>query len=135
MKHIDYLYFNIYNYFSRSSPYGQTYNTRLQAVYLFSLGFGGWLLLLQGLYIRLIKHSRVSSKLESTIFAASIYLLLALLFNYIFIVKDRDQKIIGKYEEFSQQNPKRNRHFMISIVVLVIPYLVPLYLAVFFPKH
>lgn len=135
MKHIDYLYFNIYNYFHRSSLYRQSYNARIQAVYLFSLGLGGWLLLLQGLYVRLIKHSRFASGLQSTFFAVSIYLLLALLFNYIFIVKDRDQKILGKFEDRAGENPKRKMHFAISICVLALPYLVPLYIAVFVPKH
>ncbi|MDR3715100.1 MAG: hypothetical protein P4L51_19985 [Puia sp.] len=131
MKHIDYLYFNIYNYFHRSSLYRQSYNARIQTVYLFSIGSGGWLLLLQAVYIRLIKHSRFESPVQSTFFAASIYLLLALLFNYIFIVKERDQKLLSRYEELSNQNPKRKRHFIVSLCVLVFPYLVPLSIAVF----
>src|SRR5882757_242948 len=115
MKHIDYLYFNIYNYFYRISQYRQSFNTRIQAMYLFSLGSGGWLLLLEALYLHLIKHAWFSSPAESAIFAISLYVLTALLFNYTFIIKDRDLKIFEKYEELSNQNPKRKRHLIISI--------------------
>jgi hypothetical protein len=134
MKHIDYLYFNVYNYFYRTSLDRQNFNARIQAMYLFSLGSGGWLLLLQALYLHLIKHSRFSSKAESTVFSASIYLLTAALFHYIFIIKDRDQKIFGKYEDLAE-HPKRKRHLIISISVLIMPYLVLLAFAIFFPRY
>jgi len=58
MKHVDYLYFNIYNYFYRLSHHRSVINPRMQAMYLFSLGSGGWLLLLESLYLHLVKHSR-----------------------------------------------------------------------------
>src|SRR5258706_14661247 len=98
MKHIDYLYFNIYNYFYRISQYQQSFNVRIQAMYLFSLGLGGWLLLLEALYLHLMKHAWFSSPAVSAVFAVSIYTLTSALFNYIFIVKHRDLKIFGKYE-------------------------------------
>ena len=135
MKHIDYIYFNIYNYFYRISQYRQSFNTRIQAMYLFSLGSGGWLLLLQSLYMHLVKHSRFASQAESAVFAVVIYILTAVFFNYIFIVKDRDLKIFGKYEELSNRNPKRKRHFIISVGILVMPYIALASLAIFFPRH
>jgi len=67
--------------------------------------------------------------------ASGIYALTALLSNYIFIVKDRDQKIYGKYEELSDKNPRRNRHLIISIGILMLPYLVLLGFAIFHPRH
>jgi hypothetical protein len=135
MKHIDYLYFNIYNYFYKISQYRQGFNVRIQAMYLFSLGLGGWILLLEALYLHIIKHAWFSSSAESTIFAASIYMLTAVLFNYIFIVKHRDLKIFGKYEELSNKNPKRKRHLIISVSILLLPYLALISFAVFFPRH
>src|ERR1700743_1015360 len=101
MKHVDYLYFNVYNYFYRISQYRPSFNPRMQTMYLFSLGSGGWLLLLESLYLHAVKHARFSSRGESSFFAVSIYMLTAMLFHYIFIVKDRDQKIFGKYERLS----------------------------------
>ena len=69
------------------------------------------------------------------IFASSLYLLIAFFFNYVFIVKDRDQKIFGKYEELFTKNPKRNRHFILSLSVLIAPYLVMMLSAIFFRQH
>jgi hypothetical protein len=135
MKHVDYLYFNIYNYFYRISQERQSANPRMQAMYLFSIGSGGWLLLMESLYLHLIKHSRFSSPMQSTIFAASIYALTAFFFHYIFIVRDRDLKIFGRYEGMFQQNPKRKQHFMLSIGVLLVPYLVLVTFAICFPRH
>ena len=132
MKHIDYLYFNIYSYFYRSSR--QSLNFRTQTMYLFSLGSGGWLLLFESIYLHFIKHTRFTSPMQSMIFASSIYVLTAALFNYIFIVKDRDQKIFGKYEELAGQHPKQKRHFVLSICVLALPYLVLAVFAIIFPR-
>ena len=124
MKHVDYLYFNIYSYFYKLSQYKPTVNPRIQTMYLFALGSGGWLLLLEKLYLHSVKHSKFSSHAESTIFAAAIYMLTALLSNYFFISKDRDLKIFGKFEEQANQNPRRKSHFIISVSVLVMPYAV-----------
>src|SRR5882757_1912318 len=135
MKHVDYLYFNIYNYFYRISQYRQSFNPRMQAMYLFSLGSGGWLLLLESLYLHLIRHARFASREESTVFAGSMYMLTAALFHYIFIFKDRDLKIFGKYEGMPVKDPKRKWHLIISITVLFLPYIILLTFAVFFPRH
>jgi hypothetical protein len=104
-------------------------------MYLFSLGSGGWLLLFESLYLHLVKHTRFSSRLESILFALAIYALTATLSNYIFIVKDRDQKIYGKYEGLSDKNPKRNWHLILSIGILMLPYLVLMGFAIFHPRH
>lgn len=135
MKHVDYLYFNIYNYFYRISLSRQSLNYRIQTMYLFSLGLGGWLLLMESVYLHTIKHSRFTSPIQSTIFASSIYLLTAAFFNYIFIVRDRDQKIFGRYEEKFSKNPKKRQHFYISLGILILPYLAMLSFAIVFPRH
>jgi len=134
LKHIDYLYFNIYNYFYRLSTYRQSINFRTQAMYLFSLGSGGWLLLFESIYLHFIKHTRFTSPMQSMVFATSIYVLTAALFHYIFIVKDRDQKIFGKYEDLAEGNPKQKRHLLISFGVLAFPYVVLAGFALCFPR-
>ncbi len=135
MKHIDYLYFNIYSYCYRLSQYRQSFNTRIQAMYLFSLGSGGWILLLESLYLHLVKHNRFNSRPQSMLFALVIYGLTAMLFHYVFIVKDRDQKILDKFEQRFSENPPRSWHLIASIGVLVLPYLVLMGLAAFLPRH
>ena len=135
MKHIDYLYFNIYSYCYRLSQYREGFNTRIQAMYLFSLGSGGWLLLFESLYLHFIKHNRFNSRIESILFALAIYGLTALAFHYIFIVKDRDQKIVDKFVQKSDENPKQRWHLAVSLGILVLPYLALMGLALFFPRH
>ena len=135
MKHVDYLYFNIYNYFYRLSLDRNSINPRMQAMYLFALGSGGWLLLLEALYLHLVKHSRFVSPAQSTVFAGSIYMLCAFFFYYIFIVRDRDIKIFGRYEQLFNKNPRRKLHFILSLGVLVLPYLVLASFAFLFPRH
>ncbi|GGB03582.1 hypothetical protein [Puia dinghuensis] len=134
MKHVDYLYFNIYNYFYRLSLYRQSMNFRTQAMYLFSIGSGGWLLLFESIYLHFIKHTRFTSPMQSMIFAGSVYALTAALFHYIFIVKDRDQKIFGKYEGLVDAHPKQRRHLLISLSVLALPYVALITFAMLFPR-
>ncbi|MHA4809612.1 hypothetical protein ACX0G9_15980 [Flavitalea flava] len=135
MKHVDYLYFNIYNYFYRLSLYRSSFNPRTQTMYLFSLGSGGWLLLMEAFYLHFFKHTRFSSPMQSTVFATSIYMLTTVFFNYYFIIKDRDLEIFGKYENAVKPKKKRKRHFFVSVFILAMPYLLLLSLAVFFPRH
>jgi len=135
MKRVEYLYFNIYNHFYQRSFSSQDFNARIQAMYLFSLSIGGWILFLEALYLRVIRHSWFSSKSGSVMFAASVYLLIALFFNYIFIVNESDRKIFGKYEEAWERNPNKKRDLLISVFVIVAPYLFFASLALFFPRN
>jgi hypothetical protein len=134
MKPIDYLYFNIYNHFYQRS-YASQFYARIQAMYLFSLSVGGWMLLVETAYLRMIRHSWFTTKPGATIFAATVYLLTALIFNHIFIVNERDRKIFGKYEEEWDRNPNKKRDFMISVFVIAVPYLFLVSLSIFFPRH
>ena len=135
MKHVDYLYFNIYNYFYRISRDQTGINARMQAMYLFALGSGGWLLLFESIYLHFIKHTRFNSPAQSTVFAGSIYLLTAFFFHYIFIVRDRDLRIFGRYESQFGKNPRRKQHLMLSIGILALPYVILAGLAITFPRH
>lgn len=134
MKPIDYLYFNIYNHFYQRS-YTREFYARIQAMYLFSFSIGGWILFFEATYLRTIRHSWFSSKPGATIFAATVYLLSAIILNHIFIVNERDRLIFGKYEEKWDRNPKKKRDLMISVFVLIVPYLFLVSLAKFFPRH
>ena len=134
IKHVDYLYFNIYSYVYRLSQYRQIANPRMQAMYLFALGSGGWLLFFESIYLHFFKHHRFASKMESTVFAGTIYMLTAAFFHYIFIVKDRDVKIAGKYEALTNANPKRKLHLILSLSVLILPYVLMICSALVFPR-
>src|SRR6186713_1688138 len=118
MKQLDLLYFNIYNYFFNVGTCRQNFNARFQAMYLFALGAGGWLLFFQALYFHIVDE-RFASRSTSTIFAGSIFILAGIVCNYIFIVKDRDLKIFGKYEKLFRKTPRRGIRFMISLGVIL----------------
>jgi hypothetical protein len=107
----------------------------MQTMYLFSLGSGGWLLMLESIYLHFIKHTRFASPGEAAVFSTSLYLLTAAFSYSIFIIKARDLKIFGKYQELSEQNPQRGRDFIISLLVLAFPYVVLMAFAFIFPRH
>jgi hypothetical protein len=135
MRTIEYLYFNIYNHFYRRNYHSRDFYARIQVMYLCSLSAGGWILLLETVYLRMIKHSWFSSKPGAAIFAAAVYLLTALIFNHIFINNERDRKIFGKFEGEWHRNPKKRRDLLISVFVITVPYLFLVLLAIFFPRH
>jgi len=121
MKLIDSLYFNIYSYFLHTGVCKQSFNARFQAMYLFALGLGGWVLLLQALYLHSI-NSRFSTREASTLFAAVIFTLTGVLSHYIFIVKGRDMKISEKHEAAPGKTTKKQMNFLISLGVMLLPY-------------
>jgi hypothetical protein len=135
MKPIEYLYFNIYNHFYQRSYHSRDFYARIQAMYLFSLFTGGWILFLETVYLRMYRHSWFSSKPGASIFAASVYLLTALVLNHIFIVNERDRKIYGKFEEKWDRNPNKKRDLLISVLAIMVPYVFLVSLAIFFPRH
>ena len=135
MKPVEYLYFNIYNHFYQRAYSSQEFYVRIQAMYLFSLSIGAWILLFEAIYLRIFRHSWFSSKSGSVIFATTVYLGIALLCNYIFIVNERDRKIYGKYEEVWDNNPRKKRDLMISFFVVVAPFICFALLSFFFPRH
>jgi hypothetical protein len=135
MKPIEYLYFNIYNHFYQRSVHPQDFYARIQAMYLFSFSAGGWILFLEAVYLRLIRHSWFSSKPGATIFAATVYILTALVLKHIFIDNERDRRIFEKYESGWDRNQKKKRDLLISVFVIVAPYLFLISLAKFFPRN
>jgi len=104
-------------------------------MYLFSFSLGGWVLFLEAAYLRVVRHSWFATKPGATVFAATVYLLTALVLNHIFIVNERDRRIFGKYEGKWDSNPNKKRDLMISVFVMVVPYVFLVSLAKFFPRH
>ncbi len=135
MKPIEYLYFNIYNHFYQRTYHSREFYARIQAMYLFSLFTGGWVLFLEAVYLRTVRHSWFASKPGATLFAAGVYLLTALILHHIYIVNERDRKIFGKYEKKWDRNPKKRRDLLISVFAILTPYLFLISLAKVFPRH
>jgi hypothetical protein len=134
MKQLEYLYFNIYTHCSKRSFYPGDLYVRLRTMYLLCLSAGGWILLLQASFLRLIRHSWFSSQSSAMMFAMSVYLVIGFIFHRIFIVNEHDQKIFNKYAQSWDSNPNKKRDLLLSVLVTVIPYLLLLSLKLFFSR-
>jgi len=135
MKPIDYLYFNIYNHFYQRSYSARDFLARIQAMYLFSFSGGGWLLFFEAVYLRLIRHSWFNSRPGAGMFAGTAYILTAMIFHHIFIVNERDRKILGKFEDAWERNPNKKRDLLISAFIIVLPYVLLVGLSILFPRN
>ena len=134
MKRLEYLYFNIYYHSSKLSYFPGAMYVRLQAMYLLSIITGGWLLLIHTGYLRLVKHAWYTNRSEAMLFVLSLYLVIALLFHQVFIVKENDQRIFDKYVDRWDRNPNKKRDLFISIGVAVIPYILLMVLKLLLPR-
>jgi hypothetical protein len=104
-------------------------------MYLLSFSTGGWILFLQAMYLRTVKHSWFTSKNGAMLFAISVYLLTALLFHRIFIVNERDQQILSKYETAWNNNPNKRRDLLLSMMFIAVPYLLIISMSLLFPRN
>ena len=92
-------------------------------MYLLSLSAGGWILLLQSLFLRFVRVGWFSSHGIATINALAIFTTITVAFYRIFIIEGRDQKIFDKYITRWQENPNKKRDLFIASFVAAVPYL------------
>ena len=123
MKKFEYVYFNIYQFYSRQSYFPNCFAVRLKCMYLLSISAGGWLLFVQSIFFRFIRNGWFSSHTAAMFNAMTIYAAITLLFHRIFIVEERDQKIFYKYINKWQNNPHKKRDLFITSFVAAVPYL------------
>ena len=123
MKPLEYLYFNIYTHYSRRSYFTSDLFIRLQTMYMLCLSAGGWVLLLQAIYLRLVRHVWFTTQSGAMLFATSVYLIIGLLFYRIFIVNEHDQKILDKYARTRNSNTNKKRDLFLSVFIAIVPYI------------
>lgn len=133
MKHFEYLYFNLYNYYYQRNQDLTTLSARLLTMYTVALSTGGWILLAQAIFLRLVRHSWFASQSMAMSFAILVYVCMALVFYRIFIVNNYDEKIYNKYEASWTNNPNKDRELLFSVFVAIAPYLLLLSLKIFVP--
>jgi hypothetical protein len=131
VKKFDYVYFNIYQYYSGQSDFSSCIAVRLKCMYLLSLSGAGWILLLQSLFLRIVRNGWFSSHSAAMMSALIIYATTAILFYRIFIIEERDQKIFEKYINRWQSNPNKKRDLFIASFVAAAPYLLMLCMKLF----
>ena len=135
MKHLEFVYFNIYAYYQQRSRDLTNFSARLQTMYIVSFSIGGWVLCMQAAFLRLVRGSWFSSQSASMSFAVAVYLTTAAILYRIFIINNYDEKIYNKYERSANSTPKNRNSLLLSVVVAVIPYLLLLSLKLFFPRQ
>ncbi len=134
VKHLEYVYFNIYNFYQQRSISLTGYAARIQTIFIASLSAGGWVLLFQTVFLRVFRRAWFTSQSLAMTFALSVYLISALLFYQIFIVNNYDEKIVTKYETSWANNPNKQRSFLICALVTAAPYLLLLIVKMLFPR-
>ena len=120
---LEYVYFNVYQYYSRQSARPDCFAVRLKCMYLLSISAGGWILFLQSIFLRFIRIGWFSSHAVAMFNALAIYTVITVLFYRIYITEGRDQKIFDKYINAWQTNPNQNRDLFIASFVAAVPYL------------
>ena len=134
VKKLEYVYFTIYHYCSKQSYFHDDLSVRLKSMYLLALSVGGWILFLQLLFLRFIKHAWFSSHPGGMFYALTIYTGITLLFHRILIVKEHDQRIFNKYVSNWQNNSNKRRDLFLALSVAAAPYLMMLGVKMFFPR-
>jgi hypothetical protein len=134
VKHLEYVYFNIYHYYQQRSQDLTNFSARLQTLYIVSLSAGGWVLLLQAAFLRLVRGSWFSSSFSAMSFAVTVYLCTALIFYRIFIINNYDEKIYHKYEKSGNSDPNKRSGLLLSVIVAIVPYLLLLSLKLLLPR-
>ena len=135
MKQFAFLYYNIYRSCARRSNVPDDGFVRIQAMYLFSLSAGGWVLFLQALYLRFIKLSWFSSPTQAAGFAMAVYLGTAFVLHRIFITNEGDQKILHRYGHNWYEKTQKKRQLLIAAALYMAPYILLLLMAIFFPRQ
>jgi hypothetical protein len=135
VKHLEYVYFNIYHYYQQRNQDLTNFAARLQTMYIVSFSIGGWILFMQAAFLRLVRGAWFSSPSTSMLFAVTVYLCTAILLYRIFIINNYDEKIYNKYEKSANNNPNQQRSLLLSVLVAIVPYLLLLSLKLFFPNQ
>ncbi|AXY75346.1 hypothetical protein D3H65_15740 [Paraflavitalea soli] len=110
-------------------------SARLQAMYIVSFSAGGWILLIQAVFLRLVRRAWFSTPSLAMSFAVSVYVITAMLFYYIFIINSYDEKICNQYEKSGNNDPNKRNGQFVSFFVAMVPYVLLLSLRVFFPRN
>jgi hypothetical protein len=135
VKHFEYVYFNIYAHYQQRNQDLTTFPARLWTMYIISMSIGGWVLFFQAAFLRLVRHAWFSTQSLGMSFAIFVYMSTALIFYRIFILNNYDEKIYNKYEPRWTNNPNKLNGLLVSILMVVAPYLLLLSLKIFFPGN
>ena len=104
-------------------------------MYLLALSAGGWLLLLQQLFMRYVRLVWFSSHEGAMLNALTIYAAVTFIFYRIFIIGGKDQRIFDKYVNSWENNPNKKRDLVVASFVAAIPYISMFCLKIFMTRQ
>lgn len=121
-KRIEYLFFNIYNWYYQMSLYRPAIKPGPQTIFLLSLSAGCWIFLPYFLCDRLILHFALPEKIMVPIMFI-ICVLLYVWFSSLFIDNYKYLEIYNKYKVNAENTVKRKRDRLISFILVILPFL------------
>jgi hypothetical protein len=122
MNKLEYLFFNVYNWYYKMSLYRPKVNPKVQTVFVFALCIGGWCIILFLLLVGVILH-RPYNQRNVMLVGASIIFLFYFIFDRVFIDSYKYLDIYNKYKEYAKTNVKGKRDTAISFLIIFMPYL------------
>jgi len=135
VKKFEYVYFTIYNYCSRQSYFPDELHVRLKSMYLLSLSVGGWILFMQTLFLRFVKHAWFTSHPGAMFYALGVYVAITAVFHKIFIVNEHDQKIYNRFSSSWNNNSNKRRDLFLALSAAAAPYILLIGMKIFFPRN
>jgi hypothetical protein len=121
MRSVNYLFFNIYNWFYKDGMYNRRINPSLQAVSMFAIGTVLWLILIFNIVTHIFNIVNVYNSTERLTIGLIVLVIMAF-YNYYFISSDRYLRIYDQFKDFSKGSKNKRRDLIISFVILLFPF-------------
>lgn len=118
---IEYLFFNIYNWYYEMSLYRPQVKAGPLTILMLSACNIGWIVLLFSVTVQEIMHRQFNTKTLGYI-AFGIMIFFQYVFNRIFIDNFRYLDIYNKYKDYSKSNPHKKRDTFVSFSIIFLPY-------------
>jgi hypothetical protein len=122
MKWINYLFFNLYNWYYKDGMYNRRINPCDCAIYLLSLGTGFWLIVFGNLFSNIFYGSNLHYDKSQIMYYAIIPFLVYIFYNNYFYFSDRYLRIYNQFIEYSKTNGNKKRDLIITFTIVIIPF-------------
>jgi len=122
MDKIEYLFFNIYNWYYQMSLSRPKINPSGQTVFLFSASLGGWCIVFWDFLMQVILHQNYNRR-NAEIITLALVFIFYYIFDRLFIDNSKYLEIYNKFKEYSRLNVKRKRDTALSFLIIFMPYL------------
>jgi uncharacterized membrane protein len=122
MNWVNYLFFNIYNWFYKDGMYNRKIDPNIQTISIFVMGTMGWLGVFSAFYSHFIAHSDFLINNSYKLYIIGVVLFLMIFYNYYFFVNDKYLNIYHQYKIYSKENKNRKRDLVLSFIIIFFPF-------------